>query len=74
MKNLIIFLIPFLCYSQKDELWNRNFRRYFNENDELIGIRIGHPDEEKIWAIRDVVIMGEIPNLLDKKHKKVCRE
>jgi len=67
MKILIIFLIPFLVYSQEDEIWTRNFRRYLNENDELIGVKVGHPDVEKIWAIRDIFIMEEISNLLDKK-------
>lgn len=71
MKLSILFLfLSFISLSQ----WNKkSFRPYYNDFNELVGIKIGEPSSETIWSVRDVLIDGEQPNILDKRSQDSMR-
>jgi len=65
MKLLLSFLIfSFVTYSQWD---NKTFRPYYNDYDQAIGVRVGHPETESVWLLYDVAILEERANLLDQR-------
>lgn len=64
MKILLFFLLlSFATYSQWD---NKTFRPYYNDYDQAIGVKVGHPEDETIWLLYDVAATDR-PNLLDQR-------
>lgn len=67
---ILLLLISFNSLSQWDR---KTFRAYYNDFNEVIGIKIGEPSSETIWSIRDVLINEDRPNLLDKRTQDSMR-
>ena len=65
MKFKLFFISIILSITAQSQ-WSRNFRPYFNEWGQAIGVSIGHPESTKTWLLYDRADTDR-PNLLDAR-------